>query len=686
MFIKKIGLTLKIILISCMIGLCFLPSQVEAREAKLETVVLQLKWFHQFQFAGYYAAVEKGFYRDAGLNVLLQEYRKELNIIEEVVSGAAQYGVGGSDILLQRIQGNPLVLLAALFQHSPVIVMSLKDSGIATPQDLIGRRLMWSPSVEAAIPAMLMNEGITFDQIKIIKPTWDYEDLVNGKADALAGYISNQPYFLEQKEIPINIIFPHKYGADFYGDCLFTTQREVKDHPERVKKFREASLKGWQYAMTHPGEVIDLILTKYGSKRTREHLRYEAQAMRDLILPKIIEIGHINPGRWDQIAKTYVALEKIDPEYSLDGFIYDPNITPDLVWIRRLIMTAISLGVIALIILSTLLHFNRRLKKSVAERTRELSWSNKNLANEIAERKRAEDALQRSHDELEKRVDERTRELMQSNERLFKEMEERKQMEYQIIQSEKLASLGFLVSGIAHEINNPNNFITFNIPILRDYLKELIPIIDAYFRERTDFELFGMPYNEFRQDLFKIMDNMEHGSSRINATVSGLREFVRKKNSVELKSIDLRQVIEKGVSLCRSKINRLVKSFEINVPDDLPSIISDPEFIEQILITLLINAAQATDKEDSWIKLNVSCENSRRDRLIIEISDNGCGMDSETQRKIFDPFFTTKSPGSGTGLGLSVSHTLVQSIRGRIEVESEPGQGSKFSLILTNDL
>jgi signal transduction histidine kinase len=256
-------------------------------------------------------------------------------------------------------------------------------------------------------------------------------------------------------------------------------------------------------------------------------------------------------------------------------------------------------------------------------------------------------------------------------------------MERQLMQSEKLASLGFLVSGVAHEINNPNNFITFNLPILRDYLQEIIPIIDNYADERQDFELFGMSYPEFRKDIFKLLDNIEHGSKRINTTVSSLREFSRNKDKVEKDLVDIRQVIEKGLAISRGKIRRMVKSFEVNIPKGLPRIYTDPQILEHILINLLINAAQAADKEDSWVRIGVSLGNTWWDRLNIEVSDNGCGMDKETIGKVFDPFFTTKPSGEGTGVGLSVCHTLVESLGGRIEVESESGKGSTFKVILT---
>jgi signal transduction histidine kinase len=240
------------------------------------------------------------------------------------------------------------------------------------------------------------------------------------------------------------------------------------------------------------------------------------------------------------------------------------------------------------------------------------------------------------------------------------------------------------VSGVVHEIKNLNNCITFNIPILTEYLKELIPIIDDYAESHSDFELFGMSYPEFREDIFNLLGNLEHASGRINTTVSGLGGFVRRNDGGKQRCVELKQVVEKAVAISRCQGKRIVKSFEVDMAENLPPIFIDPEALEQVLVNLLINAAQATDKEDSWIRLKVKQPGTWRDHVLIEVSDNGCGMDEETQEKVFEPFFSTKTPGRGTGLGLFVSHNLIEELGGRIEVESEPSKGSTFRVILND--
>lgn len=255
-------------------------------------------------------------------------------------------------------------------------------------------------------------------------------------------------------------------------------------------------------------------------------------------------------------------------------------------------------------------------------------------------------------------------------------------LQKQIVQTEKLSSLGFLVSGVAHEINNPNNFISFNIPILKEYLNKILPIIDDYAEYHENFELFEMTYPQFREDVLKLLDNIENGSRRITTAVSNLRGISRTKVKTNMDWVDVKEVIEKSVSICQSKIKWMVKSFEVDISDDVPLINTDSESIETAVINLLINAAQAADKDYSWIRLKVTFDDSLQNDLIIEVSDNGCGFDEKIKNHIFDPFFTTKSPSEGTGLGLTLCHNSIRKLGGRIEVDSVAGKGSTFKIIL----
>lgn len=259
---------------------------------------------------------------------------------------------------------------------------------------------------------------------------------------------------------------------------------------------------------------------------------------------------------------------------------------------------------------------------------------------------------------------------------------EAKIIEKRLVQSEKLASLGLLISGIAHEINNPNNFIILNIQTLKKYLAALMSLMEKHQTCLPDFTIQNMDFEEFQEELFSLIDDISYGSERIDSSISRLKEYVRTRKESIKKWVDIGKTIEKSVSICESQIKEKVDSLEMNIPDGLPKIFTDPQAIEQIIINLLMNATQATDKEKSRIKLDIQMDAPRSEFIKISVNDNGCGMDEETKKKIFDPFFTTKMAESGTGLGLYISYNMVENLNGYFNVESEPGKGSIFEFFL----
>jgi PAS domain S-box-containing protein len=295
-----------------------------------DKVTLHLQWYHQFQFAGYYAALEQGYYRDAGLDVSIIEGGPGVETFKKVTSSPGHYGTAhGGGALLQRIKGQPLVVLAAIFQHSPNVIIARTNSGITTPHHLPGTRTIIWPGGHIEHSAMLLNEGI--DPAPFLHEVRgdNLKDFIAGKVDAIDGYITNEVFSARSAGIPVNIIKPDNYGVDFYGDTLITSERELRDHQERLDAFREASLRGWKFALDHPQEIVDLLITKYKVTKAREHLLYEAEETKKLIRHDLVQIGHMNPGRWVKMANTLITQGMIDPGYSLQGFVYDPNVPKD---------------------------------------------------------------------------------------------------------------------------------------------------------------------------------------------------------------------------------------------------------------------------------------------------------------------------------------------------------------------
>jgi len=334
-----------------------------------EKIVLQLAWKHQFQFAGYYAALHKGYYKQAGLNVTIVEGGKGKFAREEVLSGRAQYGVAGAELLLHRGNGDPFVVLAPIFQHSPSILLARKDTGISNIQDLVGKRVMLLPGdKDADILAAFLNEGVSLDAIHRLDQTYNLDDLIKGRIDAVSAYVTNEPWYLLQQGVEPAVISPRTSGVDFYSDCLFTTEIEIRKHPRRVQKFLDASLLGWKYAMTHTQEIINLLIEAYGVKKQTEQLSYEAEAMRKMILPELVQIGHMNPGRWRHIAGVYQKLGLLGADFSLEGFLYDPESQDDFAWLNRTFFAAIFIIFLMAIGTGFLFVFNRRLRWEIHER------------------------------------------------------------------------------------------------------------------------------------------------------------------------------------------------------------------------------------------------------------------------------------------------------------------------------
>lgn len=333
----------------------------------LHPITLQLRWHHQFQFAGYYAAKHQGYFQQAGLDVEIIAGAPGLEPVVEVLSGKAQFGVANSELLHQRLKGQPLVALAAIFQHSASVFMARQDAEIYSPQDLIGRKVMMiSKSADVGLIAMMHNEGIDINRVQIIKSSYNIESLINGDVDVFNSYLTNEPYFMAQKDIPFTILRPSTYGVDFYSDILFTTESMLEADPELVRKFRSASLKGWKYAMENPKEMVQVIMAKYDQRgKTQDHLEFEAESMRGLIMPDVVQYGHMNPGRWRHMADTFIKQGMAEPEYDLSGFIYDPNPKPDEShWYA--IVVSLFLGLVVLGSITTVLSsYNRKLKTAI---------------------------------------------------------------------------------------------------------------------------------------------------------------------------------------------------------------------------------------------------------------------------------------------------------------------------------
>ncbi|RJO66730.1 MAG: PAS domain S-box protein [Myxococcales bacterium] len=264
----------------------------------------------------------------------------------------------------------------------------------------------------------------------------------------------------------------------------------------------------------------------------------------------------------------------------------------------------------------------------------------------------------------------------------FLDLTARKQAERQMLRADKMAALGQIIAGVAHEINNPNNFIYFNLPILKRYIEAIRPWLDEAAQRRPDLMLLNMPYEAFLEDLHKLIDNMQHGSRRITGIVSELKDYIRSHEVEERRPQPLGHAIDHVMSLVGKQVGKTVKRMEVEVEEGLPPVMMNEGKIEQVLINLIINAGQAADKDDSFVRLKARRAETAPGFVAVDIADNGAGIAPEILSKIFDPFFTTKSRDQGTGLGLAICQRIVEEHGGRIAVESDVGRGTTFTVFL----
>ncbi len=296
----------------------------------LKNTSLQLQWKHQFQFAGYYMAKEKGFYQDAGFDVEIKEFEFGMNVPNEIVNKKSIYGVGRPTLIVSRSNGDNIVLLASIFQSSPNIWLAIKNRQVNTLEDFKNKKVMVTGDAkeDATIMSMVFSKGIQLKDLNVIEHSFNINDLISGKTDLMSSYISNEPFLLKQKGYESQIFDPKDYGFDFYNDILFTTEDEVNNNPEDVKKFTQASIRGWKYAFNNIEETVNLIYEKYNTQhKSKEALTYEANELKKLAYYKTDKLGQIEKSKIEKIYDYYKLMGFTKNEINYDDFVfnYDKN-------------------------------------------------------------------------------------------------------------------------------------------------------------------------------------------------------------------------------------------------------------------------------------------------------------------------------------------------------------------------
>lgn len=720
---------------AALILLC-LNFPLQAISQELKPIKLQLKWLHQFQFAGYYAAKEKGFYKDAGFDVEILQGNALNPPVDNVLKGKADFGVTGSDILNSFINKKPVVVVSVIFQHSPYIFMTLSDRKINSPSDLAGKTIMVSEDQGGRLlKALLLDEGIPIDSVKIIDHSWQIQDLIKGKADAQSAYITVEPQILRKMGHQVSIINPINYGIDFYGDLLFTTVEMANSHPRTVEKFNEASLKGWQYAMSHPEEITEYILGLPGVKNrgiSKEQLLYEASEMNKLILPELVEIGHMNPGRWQNMLNIYKQLGLAEKDVTIEGLLFRSSSIKKLQYFDYLLYV---IGVAGFLFIINIIG-NWRLRKQVLKRTADLQTE---IINRTKAEQRLEIAIEAAglsiwsrdldtdtviydrnwfrnqgidpdvfleHDKLIASIHPDDQEnVRQATSALRKGRNQYNNLTYRVktIHGDWKWLLSF--SKMTNSEGNGTGNIVIGSILDIDFIKrkeiELQEITKELRKKNNELEKFAyitshnlrapvvnlISLTELQQETSlsqelqdEIRQNIHECVRQLDNTLNDLVEIVASQSGKSAKSedLDLQTELNIVIKTIENQIKNSGAKIEVNFAKDL-KIHFPRHYLHSILLNLFTNAIKYKSKDRNLVISLKTREG--KDFIQLFFSDNGIGINLDKYgNKIFGLYQRFHSNIEGKGLGLYIIKSQIEAMDGKIEVDSLPDVGTTFCI------
>ncbi|MDD2774573.1 MAG: ABC transporter substrate-binding protein [Gallionella sp.] len=685
-------------------------------------VVMQLRWQHQFQFAGYYAALRNGYYKDAGLDVTLKEGGLNISTVEEVLQGRAQFGVSNAGLVKAFLNDQPVLMLAPIIQHSPQILLSLGQ--LSNPADIAkAGAIGLQPGDESVdLKAIFINEGIALNKLNIVSKG-GLEDLVAGRIVAMNGYLSNEPFWLKSHGIAYHIIKPEHYGMDFYSDVLFTHQSMEKNHPDVVASFRAATLKGWEYALSHQEEIIDLILTRYNTQgKTREQLSFEANTIDDLVSPSLIQIGYSNPHRWQHIANTFARFDFVVKDKSLDGFFYQPNKSKDFATLSYKFGSALILILLVSGIFLYIYFINSRLKRTAKSqllgeellRKSEMryrvffetapfvgvvwregyiitDWNHR--AEEVFGFKRHE-VLGRNY--LEFLIPETEKQILEP--KLVVMMQDNSRphaINHNLTRDGQLLTIEWFNAWLPKSTEQPQEVLSFGLDItercksdarLKQVLVELeksesdqrmlLSVASHEFRTpaamiKTSLDSLGFLKHQISPDVALRLENISKASLRLNRLANNLISFDRvHEHALKPKKqmLDLAMLAKGVIAKYPKDVN-----LQLNLPEYALLYEGDGILLRIALHNLIDNAIRYHLSEEVPIVVSLETVHDTVNRWIeIRVADQGKGVADAKKDVIFQRFYSTKGSQSD-GLGLSIVRSIAQSHGGTaFALDNEP--------------
>ncbi|MGX9418813.1 transporter substrate-binding domain-containing protein [Vibrio sp. WJH972] len=251
----------------------------------------------------------------------------------------------------------------------------------------------------------------------------------------------------------------------------------------------------------------------------------------------------------------------------------------------------------------------------------------------------------------------------------------------QLIQADKMASLGILVSGVAHEINNPTSLLLLNLPVLKESFEDIEEILDTHYETYGDFDIAGLKYSRMKDEYPTMLSDMLEGTHHIRRIVNDLRDFARQEPLELSDQVDLNQVIAAAIRLTDRTIRSSTDNFTVNYDNTLPLFKGSSQRLQQVIINLIVNACQALESKSQRITINTHYQ-TKSNTIFMHVTDTGVGIDPSHIKRLSDPFFTTKREQGGTGLGLSISSSIVEEHQGKLSFNSQLQQGTEVTLCL----
>ena len=286
-------------------------------------------WLNQYEFAGYYVAKEKGFYKDVGLDVEIKEFKQDFYLTDTVLNGNTDFGINSSSIIMDKANGKDIVLLGTVFQSSPLILLTLKDSNINNLNDMVNKKIMLANNQKdfGIFRSIFKNQDIDPNYLTFVPYTFRIDDLINKNIDVMSAYSTNELFLLKEKGYEMTIFDPKDFGFDFYDDILFTSNEFAEKNPQLVKDFYNASIKGWEYSFNNIEEVSKLIYEKYNTQnKSLDSLIFEANEMKKLVYDKDGKIGTISKDKINLMINSYKVMGLIKSSINFDDLIYKKHL------------------------------------------------------------------------------------------------------------------------------------------------------------------------------------------------------------------------------------------------------------------------------------------------------------------------------------------------------------------------